>query len=283
MTEVFLGILDTSSPPPLLASDDTYTATENSTLNVSAALGILANDQDSEELSAILVEPPTHGTVTLNDDGSFVYRPDPDFNREDSFQYVASDGTADSNVATVTITVKTDYPWHNGVEPLNVSDDKYFDGFKEVDNITPFDALLVINELNTNGNYTFALDRPRPLARPFYDVNCDGQLTPLDALLVINFLNSGEGEGESVLAAQNSIMLAAPLEPVSTSLRSGREVVSHLAGVMEEPVLLQALLTGMPTTKSLRDAQLWGDDDTEWTWEDLEAILGELVTGQVDL
>ena len=54
-------------------------------------VGILANDHNSEKLSAILVEPPTQGTVTLNDDGSFVYRPDPDFNREDSFQYVANE------------------------------------------------------------------------------------------------------------------------------------------------------------------------------------------------
>ena len=183
-----------------------------------------------------------HGTVTLNDDGSFVYRPDPDFNREDSFQYVANDGTADSNVATVTITAKTDYPWHNGVEPLNVSDDKYCDGFKEVDNITPFEALLVIN-----------------------------------------FLNSGEGEGESVLEAQTSVMLAAPLESVSTSLSSSRKAVSHATGVVKEPVLPPTFLTGMPITRSLSDTQVWDGDETEWTQEDLEEILGERVTGQVDL
>ena len=114
--EVFLGILDTSSSQPPLACEDTYTATENSTLHVSAASGILANDQDedSEELSAITVEPPTHGTLTLNDDGSFTYLPDANFNREDSFQYVANDGTSNSNVATATITIDTPYPWHTG-------------------------------------------------------------------------------------------------------------------------------------------------------------------------
>ena len=43
--------------------------------------------------------------MTLNADGSFTYTPNANFNGTDSFTYTASDGTADSNVATVTITV----------------------------------------------------------------------------------------------------------------------------------------------------------------------------------
>ena len=43
--------------------------------------------------------------MTLNADGSFTYTPAANFNGTDSFTYTASDGTADSNVATVTITV----------------------------------------------------------------------------------------------------------------------------------------------------------------------------------
>ena len=189
--EVFLGILDTSSSQPPLACEDTYTATENSTLHVSAASGILANDQDedSEELSAILVEPPTHGTLTLNDDGSFTYLPDANFNREDSFQYVANDGTSNSNVATATITIDTPYPWHNGLNGLNVNDDAGY--------VSPIDALLIINTLNFVGAHKLPTDRPRPLTDPFYDVNRDTFVSPVDALLVINYLNRGGGEGEA--------------------------------------------------------------------------------------
>ena len=43
--------------------------------------------------------------LTLNADGSFTYTPNANFNGADSFTYTANDGTADSNVATVTITV----------------------------------------------------------------------------------------------------------------------------------------------------------------------------------
>jgi VCBS repeat-containing protein len=46
-----------------------------------------------------------NGTLTLNLDGSFTYMPDPDFNGSDSFTYFANDGLANSNTATVTITI----------------------------------------------------------------------------------------------------------------------------------------------------------------------------------
>ena len=59
------------------------------------------HDADGERWS----RPPAHGTVTLTPDGSFTYTPAANYNGADSFTYTATDGTADSNVATVTITV----------------------------------------------------------------------------------------------------------------------------------------------------------------------------------
>ena len=48
---------------------------------------------------------PEHGTLTLAADGSFIYTPAANYNGADSFTYKANDGAADSNVATVTLTV----------------------------------------------------------------------------------------------------------------------------------------------------------------------------------
>ena len=53
----------------------------------------------------MVVSEPSHGTLTLNADGSFTYTPFSDYNGPDSFTYVANDGSVDSNVATVSITV----------------------------------------------------------------------------------------------------------------------------------------------------------------------------------
>ena len=62
-------------------------------------------DVDGNPLTAVVVTAPANGTLTLNADGSFTYTPNANFNGTDSFTYKANDGTADSNTATVTITV----------------------------------------------------------------------------------------------------------------------------------------------------------------------------------
>lgn len=68
---------------------------------------VLTNDSDADgnTLTAIKVSDPSHGSITLNSDGSFTYTPAANYNGSDSFTYKANDGTADSNVATVSITV----------------------------------------------------------------------------------------------------------------------------------------------------------------------------------
>lgn len=68
---------------------------------------VLANDTDADgnALTAVLVAGAAYGQVALNPDGSFTYTPDPDFNGSDSFTYRANDGTADSTIATVSLTV----------------------------------------------------------------------------------------------------------------------------------------------------------------------------------
>src|SRR5439155_310356 len=82
-------------------------SSENTTLNVAAA-GVLANDSDvdGDTLSAILLSQPTHGSLTLNGNGSFSYVPAANYNGTDTFTYKASDGQAQSAVATVMITVQ---------------------------------------------------------------------------------------------------------------------------------------------------------------------------------
>ncbi|MGA2670054.1 MAG: Ig-like domain-containing protein, partial [Dehalococcoidia bacterium] len=90
------------------AVNDSYTTTKNTTLTV-AAPGVLSNDTDvdSANLTAIKVTNPSHGSVTLNTNGSFTYTPTANFTGSDSFTYKANDGSLDSNTATVSITVNT--------------------------------------------------------------------------------------------------------------------------------------------------------------------------------
>ncbi len=90
-----------------MAAADGYTITEDGTLTVIVGIGVLANDTDAESspLTAVLDADVSHGTLTLNLDGSFIYTPTTDYSGPDSFTYHANDGMLDSNIATVTISV----------------------------------------------------------------------------------------------------------------------------------------------------------------------------------
>ena len=59
-----------------VAAPDSYTTNRNTALVV-AAPGVLANDTDpnGDALTAVLVTNPSHGTLTLNANGSFTYTP----------------------------------------------------------------------------------------------------------------------------------------------------------------------------------------------------------------
>ena len=90
-----------------VASDDYYTTPFNTSLVVPAQ-GILSNDTDSnagQTLTAVIVTQPSHGTVTVNPDGSIRYTPSSGLSGEDSYTYRAFDGSNYSNEATVHITV----------------------------------------------------------------------------------------------------------------------------------------------------------------------------------
>jgi|GEM_PF-3647943 len=76
---------------------------------------------------------------------------------------------------------------HNLVEPSDVNGDN---------ELTPLDALIVINWLNRNGPAAISSIALPPAGQglsartSFFDTNNDGYLSPIDALIVVNRLNS---------------------------------------------------------------------------------------------
>ncbi|MCB9012245.1 MAG: tandem-95 repeat protein, partial [Actinobacteria bacterium] len=95
--------------PPSAVDDGPYVTTGDGTLQVSAGDGVLANDSDVDHdtLTAEVVSDGSNGHVQLGADGSFAYQPNAGFRGLDSFTYVANDGSATSNPATVTIRVNS--------------------------------------------------------------------------------------------------------------------------------------------------------------------------------
>jgi VCBS repeat-containing protein len=93
-----------------VAADDAYSTNEDAALAVDngESGNVFDNDSDIENssLTAVLVTDVSHGSLELLSGGTFWYYPTADFNGTDSFTYKANDGLLDSNVVTVTITVK---------------------------------------------------------------------------------------------------------------------------------------------------------------------------------
>jgi len=83
---------------------------------------VLSNDSDTDDdpLTAVLDVGPSHAqSFQLNSDGFFRYTPSANFNGVDSFTYRADDGSTQSNVATVFITI-------NSVHPAPIAVDRLF-------------------------------------------------------------------------------------------------------------------------------------------------------------
>ncbi|HET7569116.1 MAG TPA: Ig-like domain-containing protein [Gammaproteobacteria bacterium] len=87
------------------ASDGSIAADENK-----AASGKLqATDADGDTLTFSIVKQPAHGQVKIDDaaTGAYTYTPAKDYFGADQFTFKANDGYADSNVATVKVTVQS--------------------------------------------------------------------------------------------------------------------------------------------------------------------------------
>ena len=105
-----------------VAVDDEYSVIQDTTLTV-AAPGVMDNDNDVDGDSLHVVGvtvDPTHGTMAMNADGSFIYVPDGGYIGDDSFEYNLSDSVLE-DLAVVTIHVLSAAQPEINVTPATVS------------------------------------------------------------------------------------------------------------------------------------------------------------------
>jgi hypothetical protein len=93
-----------------------YQVVHDQTLTISnASGGVLSNDTDPnnsyQSMRIASYTQPTHGTLTLDGDGTFAYTPNHGYVGTDQFTYTATDdNNASSNTATVSINVTDQMP-----------------------------------------------------------------------------------------------------------------------------------------------------------------------------
>jgi hypothetical protein len=76
----------------------------STTEDTAKAIALSANDSDGETLSYTIVSQPQQGTLS-GTAPNLIYTPNANYNGSDSFSFKANDGSADSNVATVSISI----------------------------------------------------------------------------------------------------------------------------------------------------------------------------------
>jgi hypothetical protein len=201
-------IINTVNDSPV-AVDDNIDTDEDVPLNLSEKL--LENDFDVDEgdsISIVSVSDLTHGTVSLNDSGDFVYQPEQDFYGLAEFVYTIEDSQGEQSTGSVKV----------NVSPVN-------DAPVAVDDAFATETSLIISADSLSKN-----DR---------DVDNDN-----DALKVIEVLNPSNGdvslsEGEIVFSFKDNTVTTGGFEyTVSDGEKTdvGQVSINRYAGEDDEPI-----------------------------------------------
>ena len=147
-----------------IAADDMYEVEFNADITGN----VLDNDMDpdKDKICVISNTDPSNGTVTVNQDGTFTYTPNPDFTGTDQFTYTVTDGNGGTDTATVTLTV--------GAAP-NSPPDAVNDAFSGNFN-QPIEGDLLANDSDPDGDDLTVIGNTDP-ANGTVTVNPDGTFT----------------------------------------------------------------------------------------------------------
>jgi len=102
-SHITLRDVRTSDTPQLQLRDAAVSMAEDKLLTFNPLAQ--ADSTITANLPASIVDAPAHGSITVNADGTFSYTPALNYFGTDSFSYRLSDGTVDSNLATVSLTI----------------------------------------------------------------------------------------------------------------------------------------------------------------------------------
>lgn len=96
-----IEVIPVNHPPK--ASSDKISTKEDEVITGKVSF----SDEDNDPITVKLVSKPAHGTVQLNKDGTYSYKPNANYHGEDKFSFVANDGKLDSNTEWVNINVES--------------------------------------------------------------------------------------------------------------------------------------------------------------------------------
>ena len=177
---VFISSIDKTIP---VAKDDHYVIKKGENFSIDGSGGTLHNDYDpgNDSLSTILIDPPLHGTLEFNDDGSFSYFPEDYFVVADTFHYAVTDGhfydTAEVTLARLITgvdiaTIIEIEPIYFDVNKSNIRDDAAHELDKIVDVMNEYSTMVVElgshTDCRASKNYNSSLSDRRAKSSAIY-------------------------------------------------------------------------------------------------------------------
>ncbi|WP_435169101.1 Ig-like domain-containing protein [Paenibacillus glycanilyticus] len=203
-----------------VAQDDSKSTDEDTPVNGA----LTATDGNNDIVTYSLVTAPVNGTVVLNADGTYTYTPNQDYNGSDSFTFKANDGKADSNVATVTLTINAvnDAPTANH-SSKTTDENQQVSGVvtgQDIDSSTltyvldtaPVNGTIV---LNADGTYTYTPNHNYSGSDSFTFKANDGKLDSLPATVSITINEVNEAP-----VAQNDTVQTEEDKPLTSSVHA---------------------------------------------------------------
>jgi len=177
-----------------LASNDQFVVNENTIYIGNLYLNDI-NSTDGGNIWTASLPSPSHGSVTVNSNGTFVYSPDSGYKGRDDFNYTITDVDGDTSIANVYLMVKTPLVCKNKIYQVITND------FKELSIAT--------------GLYTI-------IGTSTYKYNAIGWDHRTNLIYGINKGEPGVHEKELVVigADGNTTLLGVPQDSSSTDLPS---------------------------------------------------------------
>ncbi|MEZ8747905.1 Ig-like domain-containing protein, partial [Vibrio splendidus] len=256
-------------------ASDVVTFTTDEDTPVSGTLS--ASDEDGDDLSFSKATEPSNGTVVVDENGDWIYTPNENYNGNDSFTVVVSDGQGGTDTITVNI----------GVTPVNdlpVGEDVSV----TTDEDTPVSGSLTATDAD-NDQLTFSKGTEPENGSVVVDENGNWTYTPdenyngSDSFTVV--VDDGEGGTDTITVDVGVSPIDDPVDAVNDSvtvLEDGSVALSLLAndsapdGGLEITSINGVALTGSAQTISVDNGSVVIAADGTMTFEPAADFNGDI-------